>query len=156
MRRACLLLALAFVPVLAPAAWGKPKGCFTKAELIAEREVRHGIFLREASRRCQGRFLAHSRKIWDAFEQDNGVRFRTQVARRASGWQREFPDDWKIKQTRSDGQIVTYARIQAVTPAFCANVDEMLQENGKAGYAGFARQAARIRNEVTDDYRQCQ
>lgn len=155
MRLACLV-ALLLIPGFAGPAWAKPKSCFSATELTAEREVRHGIFLREAARRCQGRFLPNSRKMWETFEEANATRFRGAVAKRMQGWRREFPDDWQVKQIRSDGQIVTYARNQAVTPGFCSNVDDLLQANAKRGYGGFSAQAKTIRNEVVEDYKQCQ
>lgn len=153
---ALLLLALCLL-VLPSSAFpaGKGKGCFTAAELTAEREVRHGIFLREASRLCQGRFLADSAKTWDSFEQTNGARFRAAVARRAKAWKREFPKDWQVKQTHADGAIVTYARNYSVESAFCTKIEARLKEITKRGYAAFTNQTRMIRNEVADDYKTC-
>ncbi|MFD2234642.1 hypothetical protein [Phaeospirillum tilakii] len=149
-----LLLSLA-APFPAWAA-GKGKQCFTDAELTAEREVRHGIYLRETSRLCQaGGFLKDSFPTWEKFEEVNGARFRAAVGRRAKAWKREFPQDWQSKQTRADGAIVTYARNLSMVGAVCAQVDKELKEISKGGYGKFSARAKLLKNEVSDDYKPC-
>lgn len=147
-----LLAALSASALAAP----KPKKCFTLPELAAEREVRHGIYLREASRRCQGRFLPDSVKTWDAFEAANGAKFRAAVARRLKAWQREFPADWQAKQNHADGSIVTYARNLPLTEGFCENIGALLTTISKRGYGGFSAQTNIIKNEVVQAYKACQ
>ena len=123
------------------AAEAKPRRCFTSGELTAEREVRHGIFLREATKRCDARLLPGATKRWQTFEEANGARFRAAVSRRQKAWQREFPDDWLVKQTRADGQIVTYARHQPVWPAGCADVVGVMCVVGRRGSGGWGVRA---------------
>lgn len=148
-----LSLTVLAAPVLAAP---KPKKCFTLPELTSEREVRHGIYLREASRRCQGRFLPDSVKTWDTFEEANGAKFRAAVVRRLKAWQREFPADWQAKQNHADGSIVTYARNIPLTEGFCENIGELLTTIAKRGYGGFSAQAKVIKNEVVQSYKACQ
>jgi len=155
---AVLLPALVLLALLAPSppALAKGKQCFTAAELTAEREVRHGIFLREASRLCQANgYLKDSFQTWETFEGTNGARFRAAVGRRAKAWKREFPKDWQVKQTRADAAIVTYARNASVASAFCNQIDTELKTISKGGYNKFSAQAKPIRNEVADDYKTC-
>ncbi|CCG40719.1 hypothetical protein [Magnetospirillum molischianum] len=153
-----LVFVLLMLPVLSSSllAAPKPKQCFTGPELTSEREVRHGIYLREAARRCQGRFLPDSVKTWDTFEEANGAKFRAAVARRKKAWQREFPKDWQAKQNHADGSIVTYARNIPLTDGFCENIGELLTTISKRGYGGFSAQTKIIKNEVVQSYKACQ
>lgn len=149
---------LALLIGLAPssAAWAKPKGCFSQPEIVAEQEIRHGIFLREAAKLCDGRFLKGSDALWRKFATANDLKFKTANDKRKRAWQREFPDDWQYKITHADGALVTFNRNIPLTQGFCDNVDDLLQTVSKRGYAGLSGQAKLLRNEVVQDYRICQ
>jgi hypothetical protein len=153
MRPFLLILILVASPGLAVAA---PKGCFTTAEITSEREVRHGIYMREATKRCDIRFLKGATERWQKFETANGAKFRASVDRRKKAWQREFPDDWQYKVTHADGSLVTYARNIPYTEGFCDNIDELMTRIDKGGFAGFSKQAKWIQNQVVADYKVCQ
>jgi len=146
-----LILAVCVVPAQA----AKPKRCFSLAELRAEQEIRHGIYLREAAKRCDGRFLTGSNALWQKLETANATKFRAAMDKRTKAWQREFPEDWKDKINHADGRLVTYDRNVPLTQGFCDNIDELLQEMDKRGYGGFSAQAKLLRNEVIDDYKVC-
>ncbi len=156
MRRSVPILLLAFAVLSPSPAAAKPKHCFSAPEISAEREVRHGIYLREASQRCDGQYLKGSNAIWQKFEAANGTKFKSAVDRRKKAWSREFPDDWQYKINHADGRLVTYARNLPRTQGFCANIDDLLKEVDKRGYGGFSAQAKLLQNEVIDDYKVCQ
>lgn len=154
MRRSILILAL--VLVADPALAAKAKRCFSPPEITAEREIRHGIYMREAAKRCDGDYVKGANAIWQKFETTNGAKLRATNSKRVKAWQREFPDDWQFKMNHADGRLVTYARHVPRTMGYCENIDEQLQELDKKGYAGFTAQAKVVHNEVIDDYKVCQ
>jgi hypothetical protein len=154
MRTPCLVI-LAICLTAVPAA-AKPKNCFSLPEIAAEREIRHGIYMREAARRCDTEYVKGLAALWQKFETANGAKFKAANAKRLKGWEREFPDDWKAKVTHADGRLVTYARNIPRTQGFCENMDEQLQELDKRGYAAFSKQSRRVHNEVIGDYKVCQ
>ena len=156
MRRPLIIAVLVLAASVAAPAAAKPKNCFSDAEIGAEREVRHGIYLREAARRCDEDYLKGSAAAWQKFETANGTRFRAANAKRVKAWKREFPDDWQTKMTHADGRLVTFARHLPRTGAFCDNIDGQLKEIGKRGYGAFATQSKRVHNEVIGDYKVCQ
>ena len=145
-----------FVLVACPVLAASPKHCFSVPEITLEREVRHGIYLREAAQRCDGQYIKGSYELWQKFEKANGTKFKTAVEKRKKAWQREFPDDWQYKINHADGKLVTYARNIPRTVGFCDNIEELLQEVDKRGYGGFSGQAKRLQNEVVADYKVCQ
>ncbi|CAA7626855.1 conserved exported hypothetical protein [Candidatus Terasakiella magnetica] len=154
-------LILAVLPILmllgaTSAQAAKPKKCLSLPEITAEREIRHGIFMRESSNRCDGRFLRGSAQMWQKFEQANGTKLRAANGKRLKAWEREFPTDWRYKINYADGRLVTYDRNIPLTAGFCENVEELLQEVDKRGYAAFSAQAKLLQNEVVEDYKVCQ
>ncbi len=153
--RLVLFAALA-VLISSPAAAAKPKKCFSLPEIRAEQEIRHGIYLREAAKRCDGRYLRGSNDMWQKFEAANATKFKAAMDKRKRAWEREFPDDWQYKINYADGRLVTYDRNVPLTTGFCENIDELLKEVDKRGYGGFSGQAKLIHNEVIDDYKVCQ
>ena len=156
MRRPIPVIVLAMLASLPPGpAAAKPKHCFSRPEITAEREIRHGIYLREAAQRCDGQYLKGSNEMWQKFEAANGAKFKLAMDRRKRAWSREFPDDWQYKVTHADGRLVTFARNVPRTQGFCDNIDELLKEVDKRGYGGFSAQAKLIQNEVVADYKVC-
>ncbi|MDO8607987.1 MAG: hypothetical protein Q7R40_15745 [Phaeospirillum sp.] len=151
-----IVLAAAITLSAVPAAAAKPKRCFSVPEIAAEREIRHGIYLREAALRCNGLYTKGSYEMWQKFESANGPKFKTANDKRKKAWQREFPDDWQHKINHADGRLVTYARNLPRTQGFCDNIEEMLQEVTQRGYGGFSAQAKMLQNEVIADYKVCQ
>ena len=147
------LLVIALLPS-APA-MAAPKHCFAAAEITAEREIRHGIYLREAAHHCDDQYIKGSNDAWQKFEAANGPKFKSAMTKRTAAWRREFPDDWQYKITHADGRLVTYARNLPLTQGLCDNIDDLLQEIGKRGYGGFSAQAKRLQDEVVADYKVC-
>ncbi|OAN53129.1 hypothetical protein A6A04_14295 [Paramagnetospirillum marisnigri] len=155
MRRLAAILGLAALlsPLGAEAA--KPKRCFSTTEVSAEREIRHGIYMREAAKRCDGDYIKGANAMWQKFEAAQGTKFKAANGKRIKAWQREFPDDWQFKMNHADGRLVTYARHMPRTTGLCENIDELLQELDKRGYAAFTVQSKTIHNEVIEDYKVC-
>jgi hypothetical protein len=154
MRRSLIILGLALlVPVSAQAA--KAKRCLSPPEISAEREIRHGIYMREAAKRCDNDWVKGTSALWQKFEAANGTKFKAANGKRIKAWQREYPDDWQLKMNHADGRLVTYARHVPRTMGYCENIEEQLQELDKKGYAGFTKQAKVVHNEVIEDYKVC-
>lgn len=156
MRRPFSIIVLVAALLPAGPVAAKPKYCFSASEIAIEREVRHGIYLREAARRCDGQYIKGSYDMWQKFEAANGAKFKSAMDKRKKAWSREFPDDWQYKINHADGRLVTYARNIPRTVGFCDNIDELLQEVDKRGYGGFSAQAKVVHNEVVADYKVCQ
>jgi hypothetical protein len=151
-----LLAVFLVIGLLLPAvAAAKPKHCLTVAELRAEQEVRHGIFLREASRDCEGEYVKGIRQKWQDFETKFGPKFRQQNDKRVRAFQREFPNDWRRLMTSADGRLVTYHRNTPLTRAYCDNVEELVQDITAGAYGVFADQAKTIQDEVIGEYKAC-
>lgn len=158
MRRSITVVVLSLALLSSHAAMAaKPKHCFSPPEITAEREIRHGIYLREAARRCdEQQYTKGLNDKWQKFEGANGTRFKAAMDKRKRAWSREFPDDWQYKINHADGRLVTYARNIPRTQGFCDNIDDLMTEVDKRGYGGFSAQAKRIQNEVVADYKECQ
>lgn len=155
MRSAAILVSL--VLLMPAAAWAaKPKRCLSPAEVVAEQEIRHGIYLREASGRCDSRLLRGAKARWQKFETANGQRFRNANQKRINAWKREFPDDWQDQMNFADGRLISYDRHIPLTEGFCENIDNLLKTIESRGYGGFSKQAKVVRNQVVDDYKVCQ
>ncbi|RAU22114.1 hypothetical protein CU669_10585 [Paramagnetospirillum kuznetsovii] len=159
MRRPFLILTLGLLavsaPVLSTLALAKPKACFSAPEITAEREIRHGIYMREAAKRCDGEYVKGTNAMWQKFEAANGTKFKSANDKRKKAWEREFPDDWVPKMNHADGRLVTFARNVPRTQGYCENIDEQLKELDKKGYGGFSAQAKVVHNEVIEDYKVC-
>lgn len=145
--------ALLAAPVAGFAA--KPKRCLVEGEVRAEQDVRHGVFLREASARCEGQYVTGTKKLWAEFIAKAGDKLGKANDKRAKVYQREFPDDWKHQLTIADGRIVTYHRHYPLTGAYCKNVERLIGDAARKGYAAFAKQAATVQNEVISEYKTC-
>jgi hypothetical protein len=155
MRKLFLLLAVLVLPSSELAAAAKPKGCLTTAEIQAEQEIRHGVFLREAASRCDVEYTKGTRQSWDTFYTQAAPRFAKAKDKRIKAWQREFPDNWQRALTTADGRVVTYHRNYPLSGAYCQSVEDLVQAVTKKGYAGFSKQANTIQNEVIGDYKVC-
>ena len=132
----------------------KPKRCLSPPEIQAEQEVRHGIFLREAAKRCD-EYTKGSRTAWDSFNAQAAPRFAKAVDKRLKAWQREFPEDWQRAMITADGRLVSYHRYFPLSRAYCESVNDLVQEVAKKGYTAFTKQAKTVQNEVIGDYKVC-
>lgn len=121
-------------------AWAKPRQCFTKAEITADLIVRHGVFLREASKRCD-ETVPGSKQLWDDFDKAFGSRLLAERRRREAAFKREFGNDWLKAVTTFDARIVTYDRYYYNTSEFCKDVKSKLDDNKKKGWGSFAKQS---------------
>jgi len=146
---ACLVLA-----ALAPAASAKPKGCLSDREVKNDQLVRHGVFLREASRRCEA-YTPGTAKMWLDFEAANGARLARETQMRAKIFQREYPDDTKMAAAVFDGRLVTSHRNFPLTQPFCENVKTLLEENAAKGFGGFTKQSKTAHDLVVLDFKTC-
>jgi hypothetical protein len=145
-----MLLISAVSPALA-----KPKYCLTKPEYGSELVIRHGIFLRELSARCES-YQPGSKALWKAFDDKFGTRLRAERTRRESGFKREFPDDWLKDVTTFDARLVTYNRNLPITKALCEDVKSMLDDNKKSGWGSFIKQSGKLRDLSHEEVIPCQ
>lgn len=154
LRLALALLLLAPYPAIAQT---KPKSkaryCLTEVEIKAEQEIRHGIFLRESSAKCDS-WIPGIRDGWDNFAAANSQRFDAANQKRIKAFLREFAADWQNEMNRSDGRIVTYHRHFPLTQGYCDNVAKLVKELAK-GYRAFTEQAGTVQNEVIADFKVC-
>ncbi|WP_142848761.1 hypothetical protein [Telmatospirillum sp. J64-1] len=156
--RAVISLALVLVMAASAAqAQGKPRGCLTRTEAIAEREVRHGLRLREMSARCDAaRWTTGAQDKWLQINETFGPRFLAQTQRRQRALEREYPRQPPQASVAAwDGRIVTVFRSRPVTPASCDSIDKMLDEVLARGWNSFRRQAEKARDEISGDYLIC-
>ncbi|MBC7952007.1 MAG: hypothetical protein H7Z12_09360 [Rhodospirillaceae bacterium] len=148
------VLAIAVWPGGAQAQLVKFKRCLNTGELQVEQLVRHGVFMREAARRCN-EYIPGMGKKWIDFDQKFGARLKQQTDRRAKLFLREFKDDALKVRTYFDGRLVTYHRNTPMTVAYCENIDEKMDELSKRGWGAFTAQAKVLQNEVLLDYKAC-
>lgn len=130
------------------------KRCFSAKEIEVEQLVRHGIFLRESSNRCEESTPGVA-KMWKDFDTNFGQRLKAQTDRRAKIFQREFKEKELQVRTYFDGRLVTYHRNQPVTIAYCQNVKKLLTDLGRKGWGAFNSQAILVQNEVLLDIKKC-
>lgn len=135
-------------------AWAKPRKCFTRAEIAADLIVRHGVFLREASRRCNDKNPG-TKQMWDDFDKAFGTRLKGERTRREGAFKREFPDDWLKAVTTFDARLVTYERNVYDTPEFCDDVQTLLEDNKKSGWSAFAKQSKTLKSVSALDIKPC-
>lgn len=135
-------------------AGAKPRQCFTRAEISADLIVRHGVFLREASKRCN-ETIPGSKQLWDDFDKANGPRLLAERKRRESAFKREFGDDWLKAVTTFDARLVTYDRYFYNTPEFCDDIKSQLDDNKKSGWGSFAKQSKTLKDASALDIRPC-
>ncbi len=153
--RTAACLALAVLCALPPPAAAKPRGCLTATEMVTEQLVRHGVFLREASRLCADSDPGGV-KLWTAFDSTFGSQLSGQTARRITVFKREFPKTWLQMMTYFDGRMVTNYRYNHPTDAaFCKDVMTLLTKNQRGGWGSFSRQAKTLQGNVRLDFREC-
>ncbi len=153
--RTAACLAVVVLCVLPVAAAAKPRGCLTEAEMVTEQLVRHGVFLREASRLCEDR-TPGSAKLWQDFDTTFDTQLSAQTARRITVFKREFPKTWLQMMTYFDGRMVTNYRYDHPTNGpFCKDVMTLLQKNKRGGWATFSLQAKVIQDNVRLDFQLC-
>ena len=153
--RAAARLALCVLCVLPVTAAAKPRGCLTRSEMVTEELVRHGVFLREASRLCEDRTPGGA-KMWQDFDTTFDKQLSGQTARRITVFKREFPTAWLQMMTYFDGRMVTNYRYNHPTDgAFCKDVLALLKKNQRGGWGTFSRQAKVIQDNVRLDFRTC-
>lgn len=151
-----LLAVLMVAPPIAPAvAQVKFTRCLTQAEVLTEQLVRHGVFLREAGRRCD-EYNPGTAILWKEFDTKFGERFKRQTDKRKRLFQKQFKDKATQVITYFDGRLVTYHRHYPLTGAYCGNVDKLLKDAAKRGWGAFTNQAKTVQNEVLLDYKVCQ
>jgi hypothetical protein len=150
---ACLAVVIACAVPLPAAA--KPKGCLTAGEMVTEQLVRHGVFLREASRLCDDTDPGAA-KLWKDFDTTFDAQLSAQTARRKTVFQREFPKTSLQMMTYFDGRMVTNYRYNHPTNGpFCKDVMTLLQKNQRGGWGSFTRQAKVIQDNVRLDFKLC-
>ncbi len=128
--------------------------CLSDTELQVEQLVRHGVFLREAGRRCDD-VVAGTNKLWTDFDQRWAAKLKQQTDKRAKVFTRQFKGDALKVRTYFDGRLVTYHRNYPLSLSYCTNVKELLDEVAKRGWGGFTGQAKVVQNEVLLDYNSC-
>ncbi len=149
-----VLVLLLLLPSLESAA--APRGCFTPAEAEGSQMVRHGIRLREGAMRCQEEgFTTDTVALWRKIDKAVGSQFKTHTDRRREAFQREFEDWAAWNLSVWDGRIVHQFRYRPLSRELCTDIADMLKDINDRGWAAFAKQAAKLRNEVREDYHIC-
>jgi len=146
------LPAMAQAP-LAPGA--TPKRCLKEREVLTEQVIRHGIFLREASSRCES-LESGSMRLWGDFNVAFGARLKQQTDNHNKWMQKQFGDDWKLAADYYDGRQVTYYRNVPINSAYCENIRKLLEANKSKGWGSFAKQAKALHDDVTLDFQLCE
>ena len=124
--------------------------------MVTEQLVRHGVFLREASRMCEDRVPGATR-MWTQFDSTFGAQLSGQTARRVTVFKREFPKTWLQMMTYFDGRMVTNYRYNHPTNGpFCKDVMTLLTKNQRGGWGSFSRQAKTIQDNVRLDFKSCE
>ena len=152
-----IVLGLCLVPAAVRAQSGpNALGCFTKAELAAERLVREGLRLREGALGCDGPpWQKGTKPLWQDIDGKFAQRFQAQTRTRAKAFQREFADDAEDHLTMWDARTVMYFRHFPLSDDYCDSLKETLQEVQKKGWNLLATRAGKDRIPVEMDYRSC-
>lgn len=138
------------------AAEAKPKGCFTQAEVEAEKTVRVGVMLRETAMRCDiAPFSAGTLPLWTDVDTALGSRFARATQTRRQGFVREFPKEGADLMSYWDGRLVMHFRHLPLTQADCQDTAKTLKMVRKKGFNAFRSQADKVKNEVRMDYKAC-
>lgn len=154
-------IALGLIGGLIPlAVWAQSgqnaKGCFTKAEMAAERIVREGLRLREGALGCDGPPWSKGTKpLWDDIDGKFGQRFQAQTRTRAKAFQREFADDAENRLQLWDGRTVMAFRHYPLSDDYCDDIKQTLQDMQKKGWTVLDTRAGKERIPVEMDYRSC-
>jgi hypothetical protein len=151
MRR--LIFAALMICIAMPVA-AKPKRCLTKSEISSDLIIRHGVFLREASDRCDS-YQPGSNDIWKKFDETFGTKLKAERTKRENAFKREFPDTWFQVVTTFDARMVTFDRNLPFTDAFCQDVRDLLEDNQSKGWGNFVKQSKVIRDKATLDFKPC-
>lgn len=150
-----ILAAVLFANWVSPAAAQvKFTRCLSQSEALTEQLVRHGVFLREAGNRCD-EYNPGTVNAWKDFDAKFGTRMKQQTDKRKKLFTKQFKDKAVQVTTYFDGRLVTYHRHFPISTAYCANVERLLKDVGKRGWAGFTDQAKTVQNEVLADYKVC-
>ena len=153
MNRSIVIAVLSFA-LAAPAGAAAPQHCLKDNEVVTEQAVRHGVFLREVSARCDG-FVAGTAQLWRDFNQTFGDRLKRQTDAHDKWIKRQFGDDWVAAAAFYDGRLVTAQRNLPLTEDYCEIVKGLLEDNKAKGWGSFTRQAKWLQGEVTLDFRLC-
>ena len=131
-------------------------GCFTKAEMAAERLVREGLRLREGALGCDGPpWNKRTKPLWQDIDTKFGQRFQVQTRARAKAFQREFADDAEDHLQLWDGRTVMFFRHYPLSDDYCDAIKETLQDVQKKGWNVVNGRAGKGRIPVEMDYRAC-
>lgn len=130
------------------------KRCLTTKELETERLVRHGVYLREGSWRCD-KMVSGTWTMWSGIDRDLGPRMKQVTDARKRMFDKEFRQDGDKVRTYFDGRLVTYYRNFPLTGVYCNNIDTMLKEIQGRGWGAYGKQAKRIHDNVRLDFKAC-
>ena len=147
------LIFLLALTVSSPAL-AKAKLCFTPAEEASDMIIRHGVYLREASSRCND-YQPGSKDEWKAFDQQFGARLRAERTRREAAFKREFPDSWLKDVTTFDAKLVTFDRNLPFNDAFCSDIKDLLDAIKQKGWGEFVKQSKKIRDQARMEVKPC-
>jgi len=150
MIRAILVACLLAAPALA----ADPPRCLKQSEVVTEQSVRHGIFLRELSSRCD-KLVPGSAQLWRDFNKSFGDRLKKQTDAHNKWIQRQFGDEWKQAADFYDGRQVSAHRNYSINQPFCDDIKKLLDANQAKGWASFTRQAKVLQDEVVLDFKLC-
>ncbi len=143
----------------APAgAQGKPRGCLTAKEQTAEREVRHGVRLREMTFRCDREYPQKEPLFpkWEEFAKQSTVQITQQVDLRKKAFAREFPQSPAATTQELDDRLVVFFRHYPLTAPYCEGVGTLMTAVTNGGWKIFSKQAATARTEIMLwDYKLC-
>ncbi|HVI50886.1 MAG TPA: hypothetical protein VM661_06720 [Candidatus Sulfotelmatobacter sp.] len=145
----CLALSL-------PAQAAKPKTCFSKAEMNAERLVRQGLRLREGAKGCDGDpWNFQTQAQWEDIDKRFGPQFAAQTKIRRGAFVREFDKEADYRINESDGRIVMLYRGYPLSAPYCTEIKKLLTDMQKSGWVAFTKKANTAPDEVKFVYRAC-
>lgn len=149
-----LLSLLAAVPISAWAA--KPKGCFSRPEISAERLVWQGLRLREGAKGCDGDpWNFQTQVMWEDIDKRFGPQFAAQTKIRRAAFIREFGKMADYQITQVDGRIVMHYRGYPLSVPYCTEIKSLLANMQKFGWPAFVKKANVAPDEVKFVYHSC-
>lgn len=150
------LIVAAAVLLPAPGAQAKPKGCFSKAEMTAEYNIRQGVRLRESANRCEQLGLSKgTAAIWREIEQAIAPQLAAENEKRRKAFDREFEGNAQIQMQLWNGRVVNFFRHRPLTEPYCRNLEASLQQLAQGGWGAFRRLAQTERGEIRVEIRAC-
>ena len=154
------LAAAIFLTLWTGSAWAqnKPRGCLTSNEHVAEREVRHGVRLREMSFRCDQQYPREKPIFprWKEFSEKFAAQFVKQVDARRKAMAREFPGNFEEVMKYWDDRLVVFFRHYPLTEPYCQGISKLFDPLERSGWNAFVKQAAAARDEIMLwDYKLC-